>query len=189
MNHYRIKITKHGNSDPLYRIVTSPSLKEAEYFAIEILLLAPRHVSIDDHFKLGHTPFAKSIKRTNDLSQFEFKSYLLSVLHDPIKIEIQKDNQAKSKTTYDRGHEATIFDIWPYEAHHEEEQKKLSSAPQFFTPEDLAYFSSVAGTKPKRYGSEFMEIAERLTRNGIFDKTAYWAQKMREFGFTAEFRK
>lgn len=57
----------------------------------------------------------------------------------------------------------------------------------FFKPPDLEYFSSVIGKRFKKTDPEFNQIGNVLTDEGVYAKTAHWAELISEFGFPIKF--
>jgi hypothetical protein len=152
-------------------------------------LILGNRTSLEDHFTTGHIPLVKKLGRTDSASRFEFQSRMLGSDRRPIHVEIQEDNSSKSVTLYQREHDKTIFELWPYDEYLKQETRRQDAAPSFFTTEDLSYFSSVAGLKFKTITPAFDEIGDTLSKHGAVLKTAHWADRMREFGLTTEYRK
>lgn len=58
----------------------------------------------------------------------------------------------------------------------------------FFTKNDLDFFSLVVGKKYSKSSGEFKTIGKKLTNNGVYDKTKKWAKLLEERGYTIHFR-
>ena len=57
---------------------------------------------------------------------------------------------------------------------------------EFFTENNLEVFSNLIDTEFKKNTSEADLIRLKLTENGVFDKTAYWAQLLEKEGFSID---
>ncbi|MEQ9412802.1 MAG: hypothetical protein RIF39_03175, partial [Cyclobacteriaceae bacterium] len=183
MHVYKIRIDKANKKGPHNRIVRAPSIQTAEYFAVEDMLLTKGKTTIEDHFKMGYTPFLRSNSRSELKSIFEFQSDMVDRTLPPSRVRIIRDDDAKPSVHDAREYHASIFEIFA-----DEDERVEIDELSFFTTEDLTYFSSVIGKQFSKGDNEVELIRSNLTESGVFAKTHYWATLLKSKGFETEFR-
>ena len=180
---YKIRIDKPNKKAPHYKIVRAPSILAAEFFAIKHMVLPAGGATLEDHFKMGYTPYLNQVSRSDHKSIFQFQSDMIGKDSPTSRIRIIENNDAKPSEHYAIEHDESIFELWD-----DTENAAPLDNVAFFTEEDLRHFSSVIGRQFSRGSVEAGELKESLAEQGVFAKTEHWAQLLKGKGFVTEFR-
>lgn len=183
---FKIRIDKPRKKAPHYRIVRAPSIQSAEYYALQHMLLPSGQATMEDHFKMGYTPFINSINRSEHKSVFEFQSDMIELNSPVSRVRIIRDNESKPSVHYNIEHDESIFDLLSDDD--DRKSGEMVASLPFFTRNDLEYFSGAIGRQFSRGDEASIEIKSILTERGVYAKTHFWATLLKNKGYNTEFR-
>jgi hypothetical protein len=118
---FQIKIDKPENRRAHFSLVETHSIREAEYYAVEYMILPEYGATIADHGKMNYQPKLRSIERSPKRSVFTFSSKLGRFRNGENTIQITRANNKKPSTIFNYTFDESIFDLWSSDKKHKTE--------------------------------------------------------------------